>query len=131
MKMEDFVRRMEEEIRSEDDVKKEESVRCEHIGDPQIHKKRKIAIPSCNLQRKKHVAEINTVEKKESGAMSCGKCGKRLKLTNNYSCRCGNTYCIMHRFHDQHGCTFDYKAMAIAKLSAQNPKIVGKKVGEP
>ncbi|UYI27402.1 hypothetical protein J0A71_06g12710 [Encephalitozoon cuniculi] len=130
MKMENFVRRMEEEIRSEDDVKKEDPGCHEPISNTQLQKKRKITISPYSLQKKKCVTENNTVEKKEVASMSCGKCGKRLKLTNNYSCRCGNVYCIRHRFYDQHSCTFDYKAIAIPKLSAQNPKIIGKKIGE-
>ncbi|ADM11312.2 uncharacterized protein Eint_040210 [Encephalitozoon intestinalis ATCC 50506] len=131
MKMENFVRRMEEEIRGEDDVKKEELSCPEPISNTPLHKKRKMVISPCNLQRRKCVAENSTIEKKESTFMSCRKCGKKLKLTNNYNCRCGNTYCIMHRFHDQHGCTFDYKTIAMAKLSAQNPRVMGKKIGEP
>ena len=36
------------------------------------------------------------------------KCVKKLKLTD-MKCRCGYTYCSLHRLPENHKCTFDYK----------------------
>lgn len=129
--MENFVRRVEEEIRGDDDAKKDDLGRiADGLGTGvQVQKKRKIAAPPCSPQKKKCVADA-AEERKESAPLACSKCGKRLRVTNNYSCRCGSIYCIQHRFHDQHDCTFDYKAMAIAKLAAQNPKVAGRRIGD-
>ena len=129
-KMENFVRRVEEEIRGDDDKKEDRGRIADGLSaDVQVQRKRKIAAPTCSPQKKKCVAE-SIAEKKEAAPTACSKCARRLRVTNNYSCRCGGIYCIQHRFHDQHDCTFDYKAMAIAKLAAQNPKIAGKRIGE-
>lgn len=58
----------------------------------------------------------------------CGKCAKKLRLMSDFTCRCGGIFCAMHRFYDQHGCTFDYRTKAIAKLDKMNPKIVNDKI---
>lgn len=109
----------------EDDLKKDEN-KMEIIEEPSTViklQKRKVVMGSYDPQKK------NCVEKGKT-SLVCGECKRKLKITNNYSCRCGNMYCIRHRFHDQHSCTFDYKTIAIAKLEAQNPKIVGKRIGD-
>jgi predicted nucleic acid binding AN1-type Zn finger protein len=36
-------------------------------------------------------------------------CNKKLTLTNNFECLCGNFYCIKHKFSLDHDCPFDYK----------------------
>lgn len=126
--MENFVKRIEEDVRSEEELKKDGGKREEFVDEPSavvhIHRKRKMSAV-CSSQKKSCV-----VEKEEKTSYACSECGKKLKFTNNYSCRCGNLYCIRHRFYDQHSCTFDYKAVALAKLEAQNPKIASKKIGE-
>ncbi|KAH9411670.1 hypothetical protein HK407_04g07780 [Ordospora pajunii] len=127
MKMEN-VKRIEDEIRNEDDKKKEDArMLTDDRADVACHhRKRKIA--PIGLPKKKCVLE--STSKEEAAELICRKCSKKLKLTNNYGCRCGNVYCASHRFHDQHECTFDYKAIAIAKLKLQNPKINEKKISD-
>ena len=122
------VKRIEDEIRNDDEKKKEDAIMLseDRVDAPCLHRKRKIT-PIC-VQKKKCVLE-NT-SKEEAAELICSKCSKKLKLTNNYSCRCGNMYCANHRFHDQHDCTFDYKAIAIAKLKLQNPKLNEKKISD-
>ena len=36
------------------------------------------------------------------------ECVKRLKITD-MKCRCGKTYCSLHRLPENHKCEFDYK----------------------
>lgn len=40
---------------------------------------------------------------------SLSSCNKKLTLTNNFECECGNFYCIKHKFSLDHDCQFDYK----------------------
>ena len=57
----------------------------------------------------------------------CATCRKKTGLTG-FTCRCGGLYCAMHRYGDAHQCTFDYKTMGKAELTANNPMIVPSKV---
>nr|BAA36294.1 PEM-6 [Ciona savignyi] len=59
----------------------------------------------------------------------CASCRKRLGLTGFY-CRCGQIFCSLHRYSDQHSCDFDYKADAQAKIRKENPVIVGEKINK-
>ena len=45
-----------------------------------------------------------------------------------FECRCGNVYCGLHRYSDKHDCSFDYKADGRAKISKDNPVVVGSKI---
>lgn len=129
MKTENFVERMED-VRNDDEVKNEESKVKEVVEGPSAVaqlQKRRISVDSHSPQKK---SCVESVFEKEKTPLTCSECKRRLKITNNYGCRCGNMYCIRHRFHDQHSCTFDYKAVAIAKLEAQNPKVIGKRIGD-
>ena len=55
----------------------------------------------------------------------CQVCRKKLGLTGT-PCRCGPLFCAAH-IHD-HGCTYDYKAEAVAELRRNNPVISPPKV---
>ena len=50
----------------------------------------------------------------------CAKCGKRLGLTEQYRCRCGDQYCTRHRYAEEHDCNYDYQSENKAKLRNQN-----------
>ncbi|KAF0705617.1 Aste57867_7000 [Aphanomyces stellatus] len=50
----------------------------------------------------------------------CWSCKKKVGLTG-IECRCGYVYCGLHRFADQHECSFDYKAADMAVLAKRNP----------
>jgi len=50
----------------------------------------------------------------------CAKCGKRLALTEQYRCRCGDQYCTRHRYAEEHDCNYDYQSENKAKLRNQN-----------
>ena len=35
-------------------------------------------------------------------------CNRKIKLTD-LSCRCGKTFCSLHRLSEHHNCSYDYK----------------------
>ena len=49
-------------------------------------------------------------------------CTKKLPLTA-MACRCSKLLCDAHRYPEDHGCTFDYRAAGRALLRAHNPVI--------
>ncbi|CAL8404615.1 unnamed protein product [Boreogadus saida] len=57
----------------------------------------------------------------------CHHCRKKVGLTG-FDCRCGHVFCGAHRYSDLHGCTFDYRADAAAKIKKENPVVVAEKV---
>jgi len=63
----------------------------------------------------------------ESKPARCLSCRKRIGLTG-FKCRCGNTYCGLHRYPEEHGCSFDYKTQGREELEKANPAIKPKKV---
>ncbi|KAL3657527.1 hypothetical protein V7S43_017494 [Phytophthora oleae] len=50
----------------------------------------------------------------------CWECKKKVGLTA-IECRCGYVFCSLHRFEDQHNCTFDFKTSDRAELARRNP----------
>lgn len=70
----------------------------------------------------------NSTKNVKGNVKFCKKCNKKLKLINEFTCRCGLIFCPMHRFYDQHDCTFDYRKEAMAQLEKMNPKIVNDKI---
>ncbi|XP_010156773.1 PREDICTED: AN1-type zinc finger protein 5-like [Eurypyga helias] len=57
----------------------------------------------------------------------CLVCRKKVGLTG-FDCRCGNFFCGLHRYSDEHGCPYDYKAEAAAKIRKENPVVVAEKL---
>ncbi|XAR60504.1 hypothetical protein NMG60_11033916 [Bertholletia excelsa] len=57
----------------------------------------------------------------------CERCNKRTGLTG-FRCRCGGTFCGVHRYAEEHSCTFDYKAFGRAILAKANPPGRGEKM---
>ncbi|EDW07031.2 zinc finger A20 and AN1 domain-containing stress-associated protein 2 [Drosophila mojavensis] len=58
----------------------------------------------------------------------CDKCGKKLGLTGGFPCRCGGTFCAVHRYSDRHDCTFDYREMGANEIRRDNPLVVPEKL---
>ncbi|XP_058113453.1 zinc finger A20 and AN1 domain-containing stress-associated protein 6-like [Magnolia sinica] len=52
----------------------------------------------------------------------CGLCRKRVGLTG-FQCRCGGTFCSVHRFWDKHDCSFDFKKMGRDVIARENPTV--------
>lgn len=58
----------------------------------------------------------------ESTTNRCAECKKKVPLSA-LVCRCSKRLCGMHRYPEDHGCTFDYRAAGRALLYASNPVI--------
>ncbi|KAL7612497.1 hypothetical protein Lser_V15G09256 [Lactuca serriola] len=57
----------------------------------------------------------------------CRVCNKRVGLIG-FSCRCGRTFCGLHRMPEEHACDFDFKTAGRAVLEEQNPVCVADKL---
>ncbi|KAL6894223.1 hypothetical protein ACP4OV_008321 [Aristida adscensionis] len=62
-------------------------------------------------------------------ANRCVSCRKKVGLTG-FRCRCGGTFCGMHRYSDAHSCGFDYKAAGREQIAKQNPVVVAAKIAK-
>lgn len=51
----------------------------------------------------------------------CLKCKKKIGLTG-FECRCGGLFCSIHRYANEHSCTFDYLAEGKKQLTKELPK---------
>lgn len=67
-------------------------------------------------------------EEPKKGPTRCGTCRKRVGLTG-FSCRCGSTFCAVHRYSDKHDCTFDYRTAGQEAIAKANPVVKGEKLG--
>ena len=57
------------------------------------------------------------------------ECKTKLLLSDP-SCKCAGRYCVMHRFSDDHKCSFDYRQAAGDILQKQLVKCSGVKLAE-
>ncbi|XP_052174163.1 zinc finger A20 and AN1 domain-containing stress-associated protein 4 [Diospyros lotus] len=57
----------------------------------------------------------------------CLVCRKRVGLTG-FKCRCGTTFCGTHRYPEQHGCSFDYRAAGREAIARENPLVKAEKL---
>ncbi|KAK3022183.1 hypothetical protein RJ639_047005 [Escallonia herrerae] len=57
----------------------------------------------------------------------CQCCKKRVGLTG-FECRCGGIFCGMHRYPEEHVCTFDFRSAGRLVLAKQNSVIMGDKL---
>ncbi|VAI51793.1 unnamed protein product [Triticum turgidum subsp. durum] len=57
----------------------------------------------------------------------CMACKKKVGLLG-FACRCGGTFCSLHRYVDGHACDFDYKKAGREKIAQQNPLVVAPKI---
>ncbi|XP_076016116.1 AN1-type zinc finger protein 5-like [Genypterus blacodes] len=71
--------------------------------------------------------ESKTPEPQKPKKNRCFMCRKKVGLTG-FGCRCGNLFCGIHRYSDKHGCPYDYKAEAAAKIRKENPVVVADKI---
>lgn len=93
---------------------------------PTASLKRKIV--DISLSEVKHVKIVE--EKTGTQSQFCALCSKKLKFISTFTCRCQKSFCVRHRFFDQHACTFNYKDEAKSKLFEKNPKVAPKKISE-
>ncbi|KAM7538307.1 hypothetical protein Aperf_G00000075243 [Anoplocephala perfoliata] len=52
----------------------------------------------------------------------CLVCKKRVGLTG-FQCRCEGLFCSLHRYADQHNCTFDYRKQGQDQIARDNPEV--------
>ncbi|KAF0900089.1 hypothetical protein E2562_026823 [Oryza meyeriana var. granulata] len=57
----------------------------------------------------------------------CASCRKKVGLLG-FACRCGGTFCSLHRFADKHACSFDLKTTDRDKIAKENPLVVAPKI---
>ena len=60
--------------------------------------------------------------------MKCFKCNRKIKLVNQISCRCNNVYCRIHKYPEDHSCSFNYKEFGKAALLKQNTLVTTSKI---
>uniref|UniRef100_A0A8C4QXI3 Zinc finger, AN1-type domain 5a n=1 Tax=Eptatretus burgeri TaxID=7764 RepID=A0A8C4QXI3_EPTBU len=84
-----------------------------------------VASPGAQVAVAADVAEQS--EKIKSRANRCSMCRKKVGLTG-FKCRCGQLFCSVHRYSDEHNCTFDYRSAAADKIRRENPVVAGQKI---
>jgi hypothetical protein len=57
----------------------------------------------------------------------CASCRKRVGLTG-FACRCGATFCGVHRYPERHACAFDFRAAGRDAIARANPVVKGEKL---
>ena len=57
----------------------------------------------------------------------CGVCKVKLGL-HGFNCHCGGDFCGLHRYSNEHGCTFDFQAAKQDQLSKANPVVASSSV---
>ena len=88
-----------------------------------------VIINSPNTFDKNTNIEIDNDNKKNKpNRCQFSDCKRKIKLIDDYVCKCGLRTCKHHRFFTEHNCTFNYKNEFANKLEKLNPKIVGKKM---
>lgn len=66
-------------------------------------------------------------EKKKRNRCCWENCNKKLGLTG-FQCRCGGEYCSLHRYANEHQCTFDYKEMGQNEIRKNMPVVQAERV---
>ena len=54
-------------------------------------------------------------------------CNRKIKLTD-FSCRCGLTFCSLHRLSEQHNCSYDYKNLDDKLKKIEELKCISSKI---
>ncbi|KAK2664735.1 hypothetical protein Ddye_003309 [Dipteronia dyeriana] len=60
-------------------------------------------------------------------ANRCLTCKKKVGLTG-FKCKCGSTYCGVHRYPEKHECTFDFKSAGRDAIAQANPVVKADKL---
>ncbi|XP_037482106.1 zinc finger A20 and AN1 domain-containing stress-associated protein 12-like [Triticum dicoccoides] len=64
---------------------------------------------------------------KKAAPTRCMACKKKVGLLG-FACRCGGTFCSLHRYVDGHACGFDYKKVGREQIAQQNPLVAPSKL---
>jgi len=73
--------------------------------------------------------EDEEMMKKKKTKCQFNGCKKRIGLTG-IQCRCGLKFCGVHRYYEDHLCTFDYKTRAKEQIEKQNPIVYSRKLNK-
>ena len=68
-----------------------------------------------------------TEQQQQKRPNRCTTCRKRVGLTG-FKCRCGTTFCGVHRYPEVHGCTFDFKSAGREEIAKANPLVKAAKL---
>jgi predicted nucleic acid binding AN1-type Zn finger protein len=71
--------------------------------------------------------EIKRVKREMPKKCECSGCNKKL-LLSSLQCKCEKYFCDMHRYSDNHKCTFDYKLNNENKLKKELVEVKSDKV---
>jgi len=69
----------------------------------------------------------SNVDKKKRNRCSWETCNKKLGLTG-FDCRCGGQFCSLHRYANEHNCTFDYKEHGQNEIRKNMPVVQAERV---
>jgi len=69
----------------------------------------------------------SSVDKKKRNRCTWPSCNKRLGLTG-FDCRCGGQFCPIHRYANEHNCTFDYKEHGQNEIRKNMPVVQAERV---
>ncbi|RLM61068.1 zinc finger A20 and AN1 domain-containing stress-associated protein 7-like [Panicum miliaceum] len=59
----------------------------------------------------------------------CTSCNKKVGLLG-FVCRCGGTFCSLHRYTDEHACGYDFKTAGREQIAKKNPVVVAPKINK-
>jgi predicted nucleic acid binding AN1-type Zn finger protein len=79
-------------------------------------------LQSCATDPPQPVAEV-----KKKAKNRCSVCKVRVGVIG-FPCRCGGTFCSVHRYANEHSCSFDYREHGQEEIRKNNPQIVGEKI---
>lgn len=69
----------------------------------------------------------SSVDKKKRNRCSWQNCNKKLGLTG-FDCRCGGQFCPLHRYANEHDCSFDYKEHGQNEIRKNMPVVQADRV---
>lgn len=93
-----------------------------------IHLQAKLVAPkTISVQSSGFELGKSSVVKPKEGLKRCTTCNKRVGLTG-FNCRCGNLFCSVHRYSDNHECLYDYRTAASSAIAKANPIIKAEKL---
>jgi hypothetical protein len=69
----------------------------------------------------------SSVDKKKRNRCTWPSCNKKLGLTG-FDCRCGGQFCPIHRYANEHNCTFDYKEHGQNEIRKNMPVVQAERV---
>ena len=89
----------------------------------------KIILPSCGSCKRKF-DQVFDEEKDESNVNDktrCHSCRRILGITGT-TCRCGHTYCGLHRYPQEHNCEYDHQSRYTQQLQKSNKTVKNNKL---